>query len=217
MDISGNMMKVRIKELVRKIKSMSEEFKREIYECIYENDIRSSCYDAFVDHLNYFATVAPVVLRSENKKLWVGKLIKQTYISVLSTMEYAMRKILEKYPESLLYRKVIEYSTNNGGFEKISLTKIVKFSADVGIFNKNMKNTFENIIEMRHLIIHNNAVSNSDDIKKIGEVEIKLKKGETLPIKITDLLEIITIAIKLFHRWNLELAKNNGFTRRGWW
>jgi len=208
--VNGKLM-----ERIERIKRMCEKCKEEIHKNTYENDIRCVCYNAFIDHLEYFATVIPVILRSKNKKRWGGKLIKQTYISMLSTIEYVMKSVLRIYPRSPLYRKVVEYSKNNGGFEKISLTKIVQFSTDIGIFNRAMRREFENIIEVRHLLVHNNAISNSDEIKTIGTTRVELKKGKTLSIKITDMLEIITTAIELFHRWNLELAKNNGFIGKG--
>ncbi|RLI86798.1 MAG: hypothetical protein DRP01_03455 [Archaeoglobales archaeon] len=126
---------------------------------------------------------------------------------MLSTIEYVIKNIiLEKYPRSPLYRKVVEYSKNKG-FERLSLTKIVQFSTDVGLFDRVMKRDFENIIEIRHLLVHNNAISDLDEIKTIGSIGVKLEKGKSLSIKITDMLEIITTVIELFHRWNLKLAK----------
>ena len=64
-------MKERYREKIDIIKKTCEKFKSEIYNCTFdEKDIRYRCYDAFIDHLDYFITVIPAIIGSN--KRWVG-------------------------------------------------------------------------------------------------------------------------------------------------
>ncbi|MBO8180949.1 MAG: hypothetical protein H0Z19_10845 [Archaeoglobus sp.] len=192
------------------MKKTFERFREEVYNYTYEKDIRTSCYGALVEQLDYFMAIIPTILKSENGKRWGGKAAKQIYITMISTIEYTMKKIVEKYPSSPLHRKVLECQKNNG----FSLRKLVYLSADLGLLNRTLKRDFENIIEIRNLLVHNNAISDSTGLKTIGDVSIEMKKGEKISIKLPELLEIILTAVEVFHRWNIELAKNYGVAKR---
>ena len=198
---------------ITKVNSMKKTFKKfenEIYSYVHEKDIRTSCYGVFVDQLDYFTSLIPTILKSENKKHWGGRIAKQTYISILSTIEYAMNKIIEKYPRSKLYHKVMKCRKNNGH----SFRKLVCLSAELGLLSRTLKRDFENIIDIRNLLVHNNSISDRTCIKMIGDISIEMKKGEPISIKPTELLQIILTVVEIFHRWNIELAKNYGIAKR---
>ncbi|KUK07746.1 MAG: hypothetical protein XD48_0081 [Archaeoglobus fulgidus] len=205
---SGN-GKFNLSEKIEGMKRTLEGFEKEIYNYTYERDIRTSCYGALIDNLDYFVSIL-TILKSKNRKRWSGKAAKQVYVTMISIIEYAMDKIVEKYPRSPLYRKVQECKKNNG----FSLRKLVYLSADLGLLNRTLKRDFENIIEIRNLLVHNNAISNRTGVMMIGDVTIKMTKGDQIPIKLPELLEIILTALEIFHRWNVDLAKNYGIAKR---
>ena len=78
------------------MKKTFERFGEQIYNYTYEKDIRTSCYGALIEYLDYFMAIIPTILKSENGRRWGGKAAKQIYITMLSTIEYTMKKIVEK-------------------------------------------------------------------------------------------------------------------------
>ncbi len=191
------------------LKRTCEKFKEEMIKITGEKDMRSRCYDVFVDYLEYFENILIMLqnVEKEKRKNWGGKASKQILVSLVSAIEYSMRKISEMYPGSPLYLRL----KRNKNY---SLREIIYASADLGIINRSLKKSLEDLIDLRNLIVHNNAISQSDGAKIIGDVTIKLKKNNSISITLKDLLGIIKTAIEIFHRWNVSLAMDK--TRDYW-
>ena len=206
-----------IKEL-ECLKKTCEKFKEEIFKITGENDIRSKCYDVFVDYLEYFENILTMLqnVEKEKRRNWGGKASKQILVSLISAIEYSMRKISEMYPKSPLYFRL--KMNRDVDSKNHSLREIIYASADLGIINRTLKHSFENLIEIRNLIVHNNAICQADGVKIIGDVTIKMKKNDSISITLKDLLGIIKTAIEIFHRWNVSLAigKCKDFRFRKW-
>ena len=206
-----------IKELER-LKKTCEMFREEMIKITGENDIRSKCYDVFIDYLDYFKNILIMLQKVEREKRrnWGGKASKQILVSLISAMECSMRKITMMYPYSPLYRRLKK--NRNRDNKNFSIREIIYSSADLGIINRSLKHSFENLIEIRNLIVHNNAICQNDGVKIIGDVTIKMKKNDSISITLKDLLGIIRTAIEIFHRWNVSLAMGGSkdFTFRRW-
>ena len=207
----------KINELER-LKLTCEKFKDEIIKITGENDIRCKCYDVFVDYLEYFENVLTLLqnVEKEKRRNWGGKASKQILVSLVSAIEYSMRRICEMYPRSRLYSRL--KMNRNVDSKNYPPREIIYASADIGIINRTLKHSFENLIEIRNLIVHNNAICQANGVKIIGDVTIKMKKNDSISITLKDLLKIIKTAIEIFHRWNVSLAmgKSKDFRFRRW-
>jgi len=206
-----------IKEL-KHLKKTCEKFKDEIIKITSEKDIRSKCYDVFVDYLEYFENILTMLqnVEKEKRKNWGGKASKQILVSLVSAIEYSMRRISEMYPKSPLYFRL--KMNRDVDSKNLSLREIIYASADLGIINRSFKKSLEDLIDLRNLIVHNNAICQSDGAKIISDVTIKMKKNDSISIKPKELLGIIKTAIEIFHRWNVSLAigKSRDFRFKKW-
>ncbi len=200
------------------LKRTCEKFKEEIIKITGEKDIRSKCYDVFVDYLEYFENILIMLqnVEKEKRRNWGGKASKQILVSLVSAIEYSMRKIIEMYPKSPLYFRLKMNSDTDT--KNHTLREIIYASADLGIINRRLKQSLEDLIDIRNLIVHNNAICQSDGAKIIGDVTIKMKKNDSISITLKNLLGIIKTAIEIFHRWNVSLAmgKSKDFRFRRW-
>jgi len=91
-----------------------------------------------------------------------------------------------------------------------SLRKLVHFSESERLINRAIKRDFENILDLRNLFVHHNAMADRNCTITIGSISITLKEDEAISITKTKLLEILYTAIETFHRWNVELAMKYG-------
>ncbi|WP_156029493.1 hypothetical protein [Archaeoglobus fulgidus] len=195
------------------LKRTCEKFKEEMVKITGENDIRSRCYDIFTDYLEYFESILTILqdIEKEKRRNWGGKASKQILVSLISAIEYSMRKISEMYPRSPLYYR-LKMNRDCVNSKTHSLREIVYASADVGIIDRRLKHSFENLIDIRNLLMHNNAICYADGVKIIGDVRIEMKKYNSISINLKNLLGIIKTAIEIFHRWNVSLANSNSKT-----
>ena len=186
-------------------------YKNSILRIIGREDSRTKCYDALVDYLEYYSIVMSFILNSNQPedriKKWIPKAWKQLLISILSVIEYSMRSIIKYYPSSTLYLKLSEWS-NRG--RKIYIKDVINISHDLGIIDEDSKNNWSCLIEIRNLLIHNNAVCEFEETKTIRDLRIKMEKGKPMRMSFQSLLKLIEIIVDEFHKWNLSMLNNYG-------
>ena len=196
------------------VKSVIEKcnnYKNSILKNLGREDLRTKCYDALVDYLEYYSCIMALILNSNQPKdrikRWIPKAWKQLLISILSVIEYSMRNIIKCYPSSTLYLKLSEWNRRG---RKIYLKDVINISHDLGIIDEEGKNNWLGIIEIRNLLIHNNAICESEESLSISDLEIKMEKGKPIKMNFQTLLRLIEITIDGFHEWNRSMLDNYG-------
>ena len=191
------------------IKQKCKDYRNLTVKVIGEDDLRAKCYDALVEYLEYFQSIMSLLLssgqtRSKIKKLG-PKALKQLLVSVLSVIEYSMRNIVDFYPNSTLYIKISEWKSRG---RKVYIKDVVNVSSNLGIIDEASRNNWVNVIDIRNLLVHNNAICDLSSDKVVGGVRIRMVEGEPLEMKPKDIIRLIEIVINEFHKWNISMHNN---------
>jgi len=133
--------------------------------------------------------------RRENAER-VIEITKWAFIDAMSIIEFSLKDAVRIVDPSIL--KSIEARKSRGCRRKrvfIYLRDIVEELKNRNCMSDEVYGNWITLITIRNLVVHNNAIADSNKVLRIGDMEIYLKKGQMLKGKLDFFVKLMNHAV----------------------
>jgi hypothetical protein len=119
------------------------------------------------------------------------------FIKSLSAIEYCAKETIKdkRHPLHSWYQ---EQKSKN---RRIYLSKIISESYKRGLINKKQKESWDCLIDMRNIIVHNNGIADKNVKYKINDLEIVFEENKMTKGKLDTFVKLTNIAVDLYYSW----------------
>lgn len=140
-------------------------------------------------------------IKKENAER-VMEITKWMFIHALSILEYSTKELLKIINEENLPPELKELKNELQQGKRIYLRRIMDKSREAKLIDNEQYRTWEGLIEIRNVIIHNNAIADRTETFKLSdELEVSFSKGEMLKGKLDFFIKLLNITIDRHHLW----------------
>ena len=128
---------------------------------------------------------------------------KCLFIKSLSAIEYCAKGTIKdkRHPLHLWYQ---EQKSKN---RRIYLSKMISESYKRGLINKKQKESWDCLIDMRNIIVHNNGIADKNVKYSINDLEIIFEENKMTKGKLDTFIKLTNIAVDLYYSWVLVSEK----------
>lgn len=141
--------------------------------------------------------------REENAQRCL-EITKMLFVFSISSMEHFAKETINIYPKHPLaqwFRKQQQQE------RRIYLSGIMGQSKRTGLIDSKSLKSWDCILEVRNLIVHNNAIADRDRIYQIDGMTVSFVSGKMLRGKLDFLVNLTDKATDLYYSWILKVIK----------
>lgn len=137
-------------------------------------------------------------LRRENAER-VIMITKWAFVHAMSIIEFSIKNAVKIINPSIL--KSIEKRKSSGGKRVfIYLRDIVEELKKKGCICEKVYRGWDAVINIRNLVVHNNAIADRNKVLHVGDLEIELKEGEMVKRELDFFVMLIDHAVENYKR-----------------
>lgn len=177
-------------------------------------DPRENCFGMVFNHatlcyeiLSYYHSLwkgpRPVVAEPERviiirnnaeRCIMVGR---DFYIHALSSIEYSAKASVNYYGKTSPVYHLIKAQ----GQQRIYLGAIMQRSKNSGLISNGDYGDWDNLIDIRNCVIHNNAIPDDDKVISIGKVKVTAEKEKPFQGNIATFPGLTEVAVDRYFSW----------------
>ncbi len=120
---------------------------------------------------------------------------RDMYVDIVSAVEKAVKDCLKMYPSSKVKENALD--KNN----RLYLRNILMSSCEAGVIDKNTMKTWDDLLMIRNLAVHENSVSDRTMILKFGDAEINMRAGRMMKGPLGTYVILTDLVTDMFFDW----------------
>lgn len=126
---------------------------------------------------------------------------RDMFVDIVSSVEKAARDCMRIYQSSGVQAKAAE----QGG--RMYLRDIICASKALGIIDERDSESWECVLLMRNLTIHNNSVSDRSDVFVLEDLRISMRPNRMMKGPPSTFVTLSSVTLKLFYRWLMSMHR----------
>ncbi|MFP4170415.1 MAG: hypothetical protein ACLFUV_05290 [Methanomassiliicoccales archaeon] len=130
------------------------------------------------------------------------EMTRYLFIGTMSSVEHSCKVGVDLYPSSPLSERLEELRSKG---RYIFLKGIIKESRGVGMIGPEEEKEWMDLMLLRNLTVHNNAVSDQQARLRIGDREFDLREGEMIWGELDTFIFLASRVVDRYHRWIMTL------------
>lgn len=125
---------------------------------------------------------------------------KDLFVDVISAIEKASKDAVRLHPGSCVAADVGKDA------RRINLRSIIDASAACGLLSEGDVKEWNDILLIRNLAVHNNAMADRPAVCRVGDISISLRPGRMMKGPPETYVVLTSRAVTLFHTWFVSLV-----------
>jgi len=170
-----------------------------------ENDFRSMCFYNIYNRAILTREIVTLLEKSAKPNMQADEetqdaermmiVTRGLFTDTMSSIEKAAKDCIPAY----WMNDIKELALKNNSY--LYLRYIIYASAEKGLVSKNELKTWDDVLLMRNLVIHNNSVSDRSCVFEMGELKISMRPDRMMKGPSNTFVILSEKAVELFYRW----------------
>ncbi len=158
----------------------------------------------------YYRAWAGHGLMEEEMSERIMVVTRNLFVDVVSSVEKGAKDSVKIYqPYGML-------KTVNVRSGRAHLREIIWASTDLGIIDEKDSKTWDGILLMRNLAIHNNSVSDRSCVLMLEGLKISMRPDRMMKGPLSTFIVLSSMTVTLFYRWLMSMHKGCRWARRSY-